>query len=323
MKKNKKYIIGLGFIVSLVIAYFIIDSILFDGFKARTISESGIQAQYYAKTNTANKTAIILLGGGQWGDYWAAEFAKIGYVGLSLTYAGNNGLPKLPEEIPLEYFEQAIKWLQIQPEVNSKNIVVMGASKNAELALLLASYYPEIINGVIAYAPSSVSWSNTVLPYNSDDIKASWTYKGNDIPYIAMPKFSIIDDSISNTMEYWQMGLNKTTEVDKASIKVEKIQGPILLLSGKDDKVWPSSPMADMLEKRIKEVDFTYSFENIKYENAGHQISGNPESSTDVRNGEMIIKDKKFKFDYGGTTEGDNIAKRDAKLKVFKFIESL
>lgn len=48
MKKNKKYIIGLGLLLSLVVAYFIIDSILFDGFKGRIINEDGLQANYYA-----------------------------------------------------------------------------------------------------------------------------------------------------------------------------------------------------------------------------------------------------------------------------------
>jgi hypothetical protein len=32
-------------------------------------------------------------------------------VGLSIPYTGKEGLPKLPEEIDLAYFENAIMWL--------------------------------------------------------------------------------------------------------------------------------------------------------------------------------------------------------------------
>ena len=101
---------------------------------------------------------------------------------LITTLYWKRRLTKLPEEINLEYFENAIKWLQKQPEVDPDKIIVMGASRNAELSLVIASIFPKLVGGVIAYAPSSVSWSNTVLPYNSNDLKPSWKYQGIDIP---------------------------------------------------------------------------------------------------------------------------------------------
>ncbi|WP_052158402.1 acyl-CoA thioester hydrolase/BAAT C-terminal domain-containing protein [Lacinutrix jangbogonensis] len=189
-------------------------------------------------------------------------------VGLSLPYTRKEGLPKLPEEIDLEYFENAIKWLSNQKEVNPHKIVVMGASRNVELALVVASIFPEIVSGVIAYAPSSVTWSNTVLPYNSNEMKASWKYNGSNIPFIPMDKISGNDSGKIKMIEYWKNGLSKTAFVNKATIKVEKINGPILLFSGSDDKVWPSLIMANMIEKRLKENNFKHPFHNIVYKNA-------------------------------------------------------
>ena len=196
----------------------------------------------------------------------------------------------------------------------------MGASRNAELSLVIASLFPNLIGGVIAYAPSSVSWSNTVLPYNSDQLKASWKYQGADIPYIPMEKISGNDSNNIETLSYWKSGLAKNDYIAQATIKVEKINGPILLLSGLDDKVWPSSLMADMIEQRLKEYQFQFSFQNIKYENCGHQISGHPEVNTDYRTGTMTIDGKDYAFDFGGTMEGDRRAKQDAKLKVLAFL---
>ncbi|WP_243643616.1 acyl-CoA thioester hydrolase/BAAT C-terminal domain-containing protein [Tenacibaculum sp. M341] len=242
---------------------------------------------------------------------------------MSIPYTGKIGLPKLPEEIELSYFKNVIDWLQQQPQVNPNKIVVMGASRNAELSLILASIFPNSISGVIAYAPSSVSWSNTVLPYNSDTIKASWTYNGNDIPYIPMSKLAADDSETIDMLAYWQKGLGKSNAVKKATIKVENIKGSILLFSGMNDKVWPSSTMADMIEKRLKHKDFDYTFENIKYQNAGHLISTNPDSKTGIRTGNIHINGINYKYDFGGNDEGDFKAKQDANIKVFDFLNKL
>jgi len=283
MKNNTKYILFIGITAFLFVGYLIADNMLFNGIKPKSINGNGFQADYFVKENTKSKAAVILIGGGQWGDYWAQQFANKEMVGLSIPYTGKEGLPRLPEEIELEYFENAINWFREQPEVDPNKIVVMGASRNAELALVIASTFPESIRGVVAYAPSSVSWSNTVLPYNSNELKSSWQYKGVDIPYLPMSKITGNESDEIKLLEYWKRGLTKTDFIIQAAIKVEKINGPILLFSGNDDKVWPSSIMADMIEKRLKDNSFKHSFQNIKYDNAGHLISNNPDDNSSYR----------------------------------------
>ena len=138
-----------------------------------------------------------------------------------------------------------------------------------------------------------------------------------------MDKISGSNSSKINTLKYWESGLSKTNYVNQAAIKVENINGPILLFSGKDDKVWPSSFMADMIEERIKENSFQHSFENIQYINAGHLISSNPESKSDYRTGTINIDGKEYELEYGGTSEGDSEAKKGAKIRVLDFIDNL
>jgi len=41
-------------------------------------------------------------------------------------------------------------------------------------------------------------------------------------------------------------------------IEVENINGPILLLSGKDDDQWPATKMSNRLMERLKENNFKY-----------------------------------------------------------------
>mgnify|MGYP000677749594 CR=1 FL=1 len=321
--KHKTSLIAIAVIVILVIAYFTADAVLFDGVKPKPITENGFHANYYAKKDLQQQPAILVIGGGQWGDYWANTFANQDMVGLSLPYVGEENLPQLPEEIDLAYFETAIKWLLQQPSVASDKVIVMGASRNAELALVIAATFPKLISGVVAYAPSAVSWSNTVLPYNSDEIKPSWTYKGKAIPYISMHKITGNESTNINMLDYWKTGLSKTSEVQKAQIKVEQISGPILLFSGMDDQVWPSALMADMIEDRLKAHDFKYAIQNITYENAGHLISANPEQASSIRTGRITIDGKPYDYQFGGTNDGDFKAKTDAKLKLMAFLKGL
>ncbi|MEO0900275.1 MAG: acyl-CoA thioester hydrolase/BAAT C-terminal domain-containing protein, partial [Bacteroidota bacterium] len=45
--------------------------------------------------------------------------------------------------------------------------------------------------------------------------------------------------------------MQQIDQYPSAVIPVEKIAGPILLLSGRDDQVWPSATMSDMMEERL------------------------------------------------------------------------
>ena len=324
MNKKLKIITGsIAILVLLIAGYFYLDHILFDGVKPKYVSENGFKATFFANKDTQNRPTIILIGGRNWGDYWGQEFAKSNYVGLSLPYYREEGLPQLMEEIPLEYFEKAVFWLKEQPEVNPNRIIVMGASRNAELALLIASCFPKKIHGVIAYSPSSVSWSNTVLPFNSDSVKPSWTFENQPVPNLAMDKMKGTPTSTIETLTYWKSGLSDSVAVINAAIRVEHINGPILLLSGADDEVWPSAMMSDRIELRIKTNNFHFDFENIKYANAGHLISSNPNNPSSRREGKMEIEGKSYDFNFGGTETGDIEAQKDAAQRVFKFLSKL
>lgn len=320
----KKIIAAVGILALLIGGYFIIDGMLYDGIRPQEITDEGFYGRYYSNNNGDQATTVVLIGGGHWGDYWASQFASQGHVGLSLPYTREQGLPQLPEEIPLEYFAKAFTWLRTQEDVNPDQILVMGASKNSEIALSLASLYPQLISGVIAYAPSSVSWSNTVLPFNSEELKPSLTFRGEDVPYITMERIVGNAGNKIDTYSYWNAGLAKDS-VNLAAIKVEQINGPVLLFSGTDDEVWPSSKMANQIESRLKSNDFTFPIYNAQYQGAGHLISTNPDADNDVdvRSGSMVIEDKTYKYNFGGSKEADIDAKRNAKVKLLQFLEEL
>jgi len=321
MHKTSVQIISL--VVVLVVGFFIADYFLFDGIAPREIHTEGIQGKYFSQASVEKSTTVMLLGGGAWSEYWALEFAQHGWVGLSLPYTGKKGLPQLPEELDLAYFETALTWLSKQPEVDANKLIVMGASRHAELALLIAATFPNLVDGVIAYAPSAVVWSNTVLAYNSDELKASYVYQGKEIPYLSMKKIQGNNVDTLRTLNYWNEGLSKTEEAERAAIKVEMINGPIVLFSGEEDQVWPATRMAKQIEKRIAEHQFSFPITHISYPKAGHLISAHPEVSASVRTGKLTIKGKEYPYYYGGTVAGDDYAKSDAKKRVIQFLQDL
>lgn len=320
MNKTWRTLLLLGGVILLAVGFWVGRRVAANSISPQEISGQGFQGKFFAKSGVEQQLAVIVIGGGQEGDYWGREFALAGLVGLSLPYTGQEGLPPRPEEIPLEYFAKAISWLKQQPEVEPDKIIVMGASRNAELALVLASTLSESVSGVIAFAPSSISWSNTVLPYNSDQIKASWTYQGEAIPYLPMAKIKGTNASKIETIPYWQAGIAKVDQYETAFIPVENINGPILLLSGKDDQIWPATMMSDMIANRLKANAFPHPFENIQYEDAGHLISRNLATVASGREGQLTIDGKQYKIDFGGSIEGDTKAIQDARERIFSYV---
>lgn len=60
-------------------------------------------------------------------------------------------------------------------------------------------------------------------------------------------------------------------EVDASKVFIN-ISGPIMLVSGTDDQVWPSSTMANLAMERLRKKGFAQMAEHLKYEGAGHFI---------------------------------------------------
>jgi len=257
-------------------------------------------SKYYPPTGKEKNVAIILLGGSEGGlpnNYNIERFNKLGYPCIIVGYFGTKNTPDRLEMIPLDYFEEVIKTFKSKPEVRDKKIVVYGGSKGGELALLLASRFNQI-QGVIAAVPSSVVFQGI-----GGRRVSSWTYKSEQIPFVPYAPFDYSKIVNSQYVELYKLSLQQTDAVKKALISVEHINGPILLITGKNDKMWPSSQMADMIIKRLDEKEFPFWHKHYAYPNAGHSFN---EHST-----------------LGGTPEGNKQASIDSEKRICDFLERL
>ena len=256
------------------------------GVTSTEIRDKGLVATFFKPQGNRPRPGIILVGGSGGGIGWQREIGAIlashNYTTLALAYFGMDGVPENLEKIPLEYFQTAMSWMMAQPSVDNKHLAVVGVSKGGELALLLGSYYPQL-KAVAAYAPSSVVFQGIAPNYPNT---SSWTLKGEElsfVPYAFSEKFQ----KSRKLVDLYEASLENKEAYDKAAIRVEKIQGPILLISGKADALWPSTRMSNQITERLKQNKFRYAYTHISYENAGHGISrpGYFPTSDTLRNG--------------------------------------
>jgi uncharacterized protein len=233
------------------------------------ITDQPFDADLFTTEGSTKKLGVIVLGGSEGGKsfYFAKPFAQAGYPTLALAYFKTKTTPDTLEEIPLEYFSKALEWFNTNENIPN-GIVVAGASKGAELSLLLATEHPQI-KGVIALAPSSVVWQGIPKTIFGAP-RSSWTLDGKPVPFVP---YNVIGFDGKNYLSLHKHSLQQKEAVEQATIPVEKINGSILLLSGGQDPMWPSTEMGDAIGERLKAKGFSHKFEHIKYDDAGHTLN--------------------------------------------------
>jgi dienelactone hydrolase len=252
----------------------------------------------FEPTSAGPHAGVLVLGGSEGGAplRTAAWLASHGYAALALAYFRYEDLPAQLEAIPLEYFGQGVAWMRQRPEIAPERIGVLGTSRGGELALQVASLYSQL-KAVVAYVPANVRYpaccGDTRAPY-------AWTLAGRPLPFV-MPR------------------LRRDAELQRdAAIEVEKASGPILMISGNDDGVWPSSDMANAVMGRLKLNHFAYHYEHLRYPHAGHR-AGHP-SITPEWHGAIRHPVSGREVHWGGTPQGNAESSLDASPKVLEFL---
>jgi dienelactone hydrolase len=293
------------------------------------IREQGLVGTLFLPVDPIPHPAVIILNGSDGGmhENAAALLASRGYAALALAYFGMEDLPKELINIPLEYFEKAIGWLQKQKQVVPHKIAVIGLSRGGELALLLGATFPAI-RAVIAGAPSGIVYGG-VKSNSSDYSSPSWTQYGVPLPYVPYkPTFfdtvMFLGKWLTHTpfvsKPAFLQTLQKRKEVAEATIPVEKIQGPILLLSGQQDQLWPSAQFSELILERLRSHKHPYLYEHLSYAEAGHFVcfpyglpSLPPMIALSPVAGMLIV--------FGGTPGAQAAAATDSWLKIRAFLK--
>lgn len=288
--------------------------------------ENGFVGWLYIPPGRKRWPVVIVLGGSG-GGYdldKAALLSRHGFATLALAYFGVPGLPHWLHRVPLEYLERAIAWLGAQDEIDAERIGVLGVSRGAELALLAASRFLQI-RAVAAYAPSAVAWSSGGRDKSSGETIPCWTWKGEAIPFAPLPLRKFIARSaipvglLRRPVRFrnlFRSALRNRQAVRQGMIPVEKACGPIMLIAGGDDCVWPASRMAEMIVARLGACGFSHTVEHVNYPQAGHALRY-PFMPTTVRMSRS--RGMKFPILLGGTATADAHAQEDAWQRTIAF----
>jgi uncharacterized protein len=260
---------------------------------------------------------VVMLGGSFGGipEGPARRLAEHGLTAFALGYFGAPGLPAALVEIPIESLQRGIAVFRAS-YAGGRAVGLMGFSKGAELALVLAAHLGDRIGPVVAVAPSHVVWFGLKPPGPDTDRRSdrsSWTLRGAPLTFLPCPPQvePVFNERGLRTDGFFDLPIYETADVDAARIPVERSAGPILLLSGDDDHQWPAEPMAAEVVRRMANHGRADDVTNIVYPGAGHVF---------------LVQDflpplgTGPPFDYGGSAEADSAAGKDAWQRIAYFL---
>lgn len=186
-------------------------------------------------------------------------------------------------DYPLERFEKAIAYMRSK---GCEKIGVVGASTTGMLALVAASYFPEIT------LTAAVSPSDFVMEgfyrdgkdgatERPGDSESSVSWQGEPLPYLPYAY---------RHPEYWQRLVEEAKHRgdkvaardmfdeserrhpirEEEKIKVERIKGTVVCIGAEDDALWDTCRYIRRMEERLSTLPHDCHFEAWLYEHGTH-----------------------------------------------------
>ncbi len=272
---------------------------------------------------------VLMLGGsdGQMEalSLMAAPLASRGFNVLTIPYFGAQDLPEKLEMVPLEYFEKVFHWLETSTLTQTDNIYVHGTSKGGELALLLASYYPQVKKVVAAEAHTYCFQALDGLM--SGNLVSSWSCGGTSIPFIPVDNnifFEELKKGVENNVPFgfsstYKRSIENAANREEARIKIENASADLLLICGESDNIWNSYDGCLEVLRAAKAHNYDHDVKLLAYENMGH-----PLPIPYVLPIALTLQMPMYGgiFTSGGTVEGNSNAQYDSWKKTIAFFQA-
>lgn len=249
---------------------------------------------------------VLALGGSDGGipEYFLRLFVPEGFACLAQAYFATPDTQPALIEVPLERVERGLRWMLAHPAVAARDgrLAVVGASKGGELALLVAATFPELVGPVVAYAPSAVVWAGIDFSLSSGATHSSWSVGSHPLPFVPYPEGvgPSMGDRGMSLLPIYDRGLDDSMTGSEAAIPIERATGPMLLISGGDDRVWPATRMCAMLTERMRDAGRATSVRHLNFPQAGHALFPYPGPSDEAA--------VPMQLDFGGNVESADAA---------------
>ena len=239
-------------------------------------NQGKVQSQLYlpATANADNPAPLLVFFGGSEGGmsmastrsaperqaYLDADFALlvVGYFGLP-------GIPSGLDRIELGGVLDVIEDTRSNPAVDAEQLAVLGVSKGAELALLLASRSAQI-STVVAVVGSDVVFASPEWYSTS----SSWSWQGQPIAFVPFSLRAALPLMQGHIRQGYEIALQNQQAYQQALIPVQHMQADVLLISGTADELWPSSDMSDRIMQRLQQHQYQHRYQHLKIAGGGH-----------------------------------------------------
>lgn len=187
-------------------------------------------------------------------------------------------------DYPLERFEKAIAVLKVR---GNDKIGIVGASTTGMLALVAASYFPEITLTIALTPPdfimegfyrgnkdgakewpsggSSLSWQGKPLPY------LPYAYRHPEYWRRIMADAKAGGDRIASRLMFDESERRHPVQ-EAEKIKVENIQGKVIFVGAEDDVLWDTCKYIRRMTKRLEALPHECEAEVLIYAHGTHFV---------------------------------------------------
>lgn len=268
---------------------------------SRQVETDDIVGTVFEPSALDSAPAVVVLhgSGGRPSNATARLLASHGFVTMALQYFDWRGrydfLPEELTEVPLEFVEDATRWLLEEDTVSGSRVGLWGASKGGEFALLAGSHL-DTVGPVVSVNGSGVVWGG--LSQMGASPKSSWAIDGEPVtrvPYTDDMSAWDTTPPMENEPGYSQSYEEASSEeLSAAEIPVEGIDGPVLLVAGGADSMWDSVTLGRTAAERLAAHGCDHDF--LVYEDAGHAITFPYMPTANRATGEQYVM--------GGTASG-------------------
>ncbi len=247
------------------------------------VDPDGYNGAWYPAQTDSSKGFILMLGDSS-EDRMARCGAKwLNQQGIHVMAMSADKKDYGHHNYPLERFGKAIGFMRAR---GCEKIGVVGASTTGMMALLAASYYPEISLTVAVSPPdfvmegfyrdgkdgmaerpgdneSSVSWQNKPLPY------LPYAYRHPEY-WIKIKEEAKAGGDMVASRKMFDESEKRHPIREEERIRVENIRGKIIFIGAEDDVLWDTCKYIRRMEKRLAELPHECVYESWLYEHGTH-----------------------------------------------------
>jgi dienelactone hydrolase len=213
-----------------------------EGMTVEQVTGQGLAGFHLLPDEVTRDGVVVTFGGSEGGaDYARAhDLAGRGHEVYALFFFGQEGQPAALEQVPLEFFGEVAERIA-QDQARPGPLTVIGSSKGAELALLLAEHHPQIDN-VVLFAPSMYAFQGLGSGWPGT---SSWSLGGEEVPYLSFEDASVLG-ALTSQLSAWvfdhptayrstyESVVEGSSEAEREAARLDptSVDGGLLVLAG-------------------------------------------------------------------------------------------